>query len=54
MALGKWGTPEYYVLDADGRVRFGPLRSWHLTRVPALLDLLADDGGGNDGRSRGP
>lgn len=51
-ALGKWGTPEYYVLDADGRVRFGPLRSWHLTRVPALLDLLADEGGGNPGRSR--
>ncbi len=46
-ALGKWGTPEYYVLDGDGRVRFGPLRSWHLTRVPALLDLLADDGGGD-------
>jgi thiol-disulfide isomerase/thioredoxin len=51
-ALGKWGTPEYYVLDADGRVRFGPLRSWHLTRVPALLDLLADEGGGNPVRSR--
>ncbi|MEW5931831.1 MAG: TlpA disulfide reductase family protein, partial [Gemmatimonadota bacterium] len=41
-ALGKWGTPEYYVLDGEGRVRFGPLRSWHLNRVPALLSLVAD------------
>jgi hypothetical protein len=42
-ALGKWGTPEYYVLDGEGRVRFGPLRSSHLSRVPALLELVADD-----------
>lgn len=49
-ALGKWGTPEYYVLDAEGRVRFGPLRSWHLSRVPALLELLADEEAGGAGR----
>ena len=41
-AVGKWGTPAYYVLDGDGRARFGPLRSSHLTRVPALLALLAE------------
>jgi thiol-disulfide isomerase/thioredoxin len=45
-ALGKWGTPEYYVLDGEGRVRFGPLRSSHLNRVPALLSLVADENGG--------
>jgi thiol-disulfide isomerase/thioredoxin len=49
-ALGKLSTPEYYVLDGDGRVRFGPLRSWHLSRVPALLELLADEEAGGAGR----
>jgi thiol-disulfide isomerase/thioredoxin len=42
-ALGKWGTPEYYVLDGEGRVRFGPLRSRHLNRVPAMMELLAGE-----------
>jgi hypothetical protein len=50
-ALGKWGIPEYYVLDGEGRVRFGPLPLWHLSRVPALLELLADEEAGGAGRS---
>ena len=40
-ALDRWGTPEYYVLDGRGRGRFGPLPSWHLSRVPAQMAVLA-------------
>ncbi|MDQ3556577.1 MAG: TlpA family protein disulfide reductase [Gemmatimonadota bacterium] len=37
-ALGQWGTPEYYVLDGEGRVRFGPLRE--LFEVPAQINVV--------------
>ncbi|HEX2190885.1 MAG TPA: redoxin domain-containing protein [Longimicrobiaceae bacterium] len=42
-ALGRWGTPAYYVLDGRGRVRWGPIPSSHLARVPALMALLAEE-----------
>jgi hypothetical protein len=38
-AFNQWGTPNYYVLDREGRVRFGPLTSADevLLRATALL-----------------
>lgn len=37
-ALGQWATPEYYVLDAGGHVRFGPHRD--LSAIPAQMAVL--------------
>jgi hypothetical protein len=41
-ALGKWGVPEYYVLDGEGNVRFGPLYS--LAEVPAQMAVVGGEG----------
>jgi peroxiredoxin len=38
-ALGQWAIPEYYVLDGEGNVRFGPLHS--LAKVPAQMAMVA-------------
>lgn len=38
-ALDQWGTPEYFVLDPEGIVRFGPLL--YLEAVPAQMAVVA-------------
>jgi len=37
-AVRNWGTPSYYVLDAAGNLRFGPLKE--LTTVPAMMSVV--------------
>jgi thiol-disulfide isomerase/thioredoxin len=49
-ALDQTGTPNYFVLDGAGNLRFGTLRE--LTAVPAQMAALAEAGGASASRSR--
>ncbi|HEV7591215.1 MAG TPA: redoxin domain-containing protein [Longimicrobium sp.] len=39
-AVRPWGTPGYYVLDADGNLRFGPLTD--LSAIPAQMAVVEE------------
>jgi hypothetical protein len=41
VAFGNWGTPMYYVLDADGRIRFERVDP---SAVPRLVAVLGSEG----------